>query len=173
MNYRAFILSNEDSNYKVSYYLTPSRWIDNAMDSSNPITDVNNWCEEIKYLDEQNQDISTEIKNIPSTTGGVYMFFVKGLNLPFIEKHIMYIGRCKYTESQNIRKRAMEYFRDQRPIIKFMFDKWKNYLYYRYFPDTDNDNIDKNEAMLIRAILPPFNEQIPDKVEIMNTVSAF
>ena len=173
MTHEAFIVDCDDSNYRVSYYLTPKRWNDNLIDRSNPIVDENNWCEEIKYLDTDNQDISNEIKNIPNTTGGVYMFFIKGLNLPFIEKHIVYIGRCKYTETQNIRKRAIEYFKDTRPFIRFMFRKWKDYLYYRYYPDTDNDRIDRNEAMLIRAILPPFNETIPKKIEIRTTVSAF
>ncbi len=172
MDYRAFTLG-PDAIYKVSYYLSPQRWIDNCIDQTNPIADEKNWVDEIKYLDADNKNISDEIKNIPNNTGGVYMFFIKGINLPFIEKHIVYIGRCKYTSTRNIRKRAMEYFNDNRPFIKHMFSHWKEYLYYRYFPDTDNENIDKNEAMLIRAILPPFNEQIPDKIEPKTTVSAF
>ena len=171
-NYRAFTLT-DDANCMISYYLTPQRWIDNCIDKTNPIVDEKNWADEIKYLDVDNKNISDEIKNIPNNTGGVYMFFIKGINLPFIEKYIVYVGRCKYTPTQNIRKRAMEYFNDNRPFVKQMFNRWKEYLYYRYFPDTNNDNIDKNEAMLIRAILPPFNEQIPDKIEPRATVSAF
>lgn len=42
-----------------------------------------------------------------------------------------------------------------------------------HFPNTDNDWIDKTEALLIRSILPPLNEKIPDKVNVQATVPAF
>lgn len=41
--------------------------------------------------------------------GGIYMFYIKGICLQFIEDYIVYIGRYKSTDNQNIRKRAKEY----------------------------------------------------------------
>ena len=54
-----------------------------------------------------------------------------------------------------------------------MFKRWGQYIYYRYYPDTNNDIIDKNEVMLIRAIKPDFNEEIPDKLDYQPVTKAF
>jgi len=147
------------------------RWKDNFVGKDNPIRDVTNWSSEIKYM--KDGKISDRIKNIPSDKGGIYMFYLKGINLPFSEFHILYIGRALLTEKENIKKRACHYIYDKRELIKEMFQRWKDQLYYRYFADTENDRIKSNEAALIRAILPPYNEQIPDKIEIQPETKAF
>ena len=54
-----------------------------------------------------------------------------------------------------------------------MFSRWKDHLYYRYYPDTDNERIKNNEIQLIRAILPQYNEVIPDQIEIQDSIPAF
>ena len=172
MIYRAFI-DDEDTFFRIEYYLSPNRWIENSFSSDNPIADVCNWSKEIKYMNNSNEKISEEINNLPTNTGGVYMFFVKGTTLPFIENYIVYIGRCRFTATQNIRKRAKEYITDNRPMIKKMFKHWKKHLYYRYYSDIDNTQIDRNEIQLIRALLPPYNEVIPDKMNIQETAPAF
>ena len=174
MNSRAFLMNDlEGSKYKLTYVHNPQRWSDNLIASDNPIRNIENWSKEIKYLNESNSAISNAIKKLPNNVGGIYMFYIKGINLPFIENYILYIGRCQYTGTQNIRKRAREYFKDKRDLIKAMFKLWGEHLYYRYFPDTDNEAIIQNEVQLIRAIVPYFNETIPDKIEIKPTVPAF
>lgn len=177
MNYRAFI-DDKDLIYRIEYYHNPQRWIDNMQDMSNPIMDVNNWSPELKYFKTDIDEVSDEISNLPNNTGGIYMFYIKGICLPFIENYILYIGRCKFTDGQNIRKRANEYFlndyrKGKRIMIQRMLNHWKEYLYYRYYPDTDNNRIDTNESILIRSIFPPFNEVIPDRMDIQQTVPAF
>ena len=172
MRYRAFI-DDEDEVYRLEYYHNPKRWTMNMVSDENPIKNVSNWSHEIKYLNELNNDISDEIKTLPNTTGGIYIFYLKGLNLPFIENYILYIGRCQYADQQNIRKRAKEYYSDKRALISRMFHKWDKYLYYRYYPDVDNDRIKQNEVQLIRSILPYFNEDIPDNIEVRETIPAF
>lgn len=77
------------------------------------------------------------------------------------------------SDSQNINKRAKEYFTDKRPKIKNMFKRWGQYIYYRSYPDTNNDMIDKNEVMLIRTIKPDFNEETPDKLDYQPVTKAF
>lgn len=172
--YRAFIEEDETNiSFQILYYHNPRRWNDNLIDINNPIRDIENWSPEIKYLNDPGDDISQEIKSLPSDKGGIYMFFIKGLNLSFVENYILYIGRCKYTATQNIKKRAREYFNDNRPMIKKMFRLWKEHIYYRYYPDINNYNIDCNEIQLIRALLPPLNETIPDKLEPQETIPAF
>lgn len=172
--YRAFVAKDaRNYQYELIYYHNPSRWQDNIIEAENPIRDVNNWSDEIKYLNESNDGLSEDIRNLPNNTGGIYVFYVKGLNLSFIENYILYIGRCQYTEGQHIRKRAREYYTDTRDLIVQMFDRWKECLYYRYYPDTDNDKIKNNEIKLIRSILPQYNEAIPDKIDIQESVPAF
>jgi hypothetical protein len=162
MKISAFIDNNDENKlYEVKYFHYPQRWNDNLIDSTNPIWNSLNWSSEIKYIDDTTGEVSDEIKNLPTDKGGVYVFLIKGICLPFLENYIAYIGRSKYTDNQNIRKRAKEYISDtKRSKIIRMFKYWKNHLYYRYYPDTDNNKIVNNEAILINAILPPFNEDL-------------
>lgn len=172
--YRAFLAENDNNLlFEVTYYHNPNRWIENEVEANNSIRLHQNWSDEIKYLNDTNDNVSDSINMLPTNTGGIYIFYIKGLNLSFIENYIVYIGRCKITQNQNIRKRAKEYFSDNRPQITRLFKHWKQYIYYRYYPETNNDLIDSLETKLIRSILPPLNEKIPDRIEIQNTVPAF
>lgn len=171
--YRAFVEDDdENAKHRIEYYHNPSRWQDNVLEDSS-IRNESKWSNEIKYLNSDNTDVSNEIKAIPNNSGGIYIFYIKGPNLSFIENHILYIGRCRYTNNQNIRKRALEYYTDKRILITKMFKLWKNHLYYRYYASTNNEFIDKTESTLIRAILPPMNEIIPDKINIQPQIPAF
>lgn len=171
MHYRAFI-DDEDTPFRIEYYHNPNRWLSNPINSNNPIMNINNWSEEIKYIGSTG-NVADEILSLPNNTGGIYMFYIKGVSLPFIENYVLYIGRCRFTNSQNIRKRAKEYLMDTRPLIARMFRLWKDYLFYRFYPDTDNVRIDTNEIQLIRAIFPPLNETIPDNIDVQATIPAF
>lgn len=172
--YRAFIAEDsENYSYILTYYHNPNRWRDNVIDIDNPIRNVDNWSGEMKYLNQSNDDLSDEIKKLPTNTGGIYIFYIKGLNLPFIENYILYVGRCQFTATQHIRKRAREYYNDKRDLIMEMFKRWKEHLYYRYYPDTENERIKLNEIQLIRAILPQYNEVIPDRIDIRKSIPAF
>jgi len=174
MRAKAFLNSNdEDKLYDITYYHNPKHWIENKLDEGNPITNEEMWSKEIKYY--EGDTISEDIKNLPTDTGGIYMFYLKGINLSFIEKYVVYIGRCHYSEGvQYIRKRAKEYDSDNsRSDIIRMKKYWKDYLFYRYYPETNNAQIDMDEATLIRAIRPPFNSEIPDKIEVKRTINAF
>ncbi len=174
MRYRAFLFSDPSNfQYGLTYYHNPQRWNKYKIDDNNPIKNEANWSKEIKYLNDTNSGISSEIKNIPKDTGGIYYFYIKGINLPFIENYILYIGRCQYTEHQNIRKRAMEYYNDSRILIQEMFNRWKEHLYYRYFPCKENEESCQDELKLISAILPQYNEDIPEKITKVAKKTAF
>lgn len=177
MDKQAF-LSEDDNNYKyvLSYYHYPSRWLMHQLNEGNPIRDERNWSPQYKYLNSDGSDVSEFIKRLPNNTGGIYVFELKGITLPFIENYILYVGRCQSTDKQNIRKRAKEYFykdRRERHLIKEMFDRWGDYLFYRYCPDDNNDRIIETERLLIRSILPQYNAEIPKNVIIKTTISAF
>jgi len=177
MKRNAFIASDA-ANYLFQYvcYHNPERWKRYKLDDGNPVLDENNWSKQIKYLNKENTGVSKEIMALPNNRGGIYVFELKGITLPFIENYILYIGRSRLTASRNIRKRALEYFRKERAsrvMIEEMFDRWGKYLYYRYYLDDDNARIDKTEKYLIRAILPIYNEDIPNIKEVRAPVPAF
>lgn len=170
MTYRAFLSKYET--FRTEYYPSPARWEEYSLDEGEPIKDSSKWSDGVKYLKDDTH-VTSEINSLPNNTGGIYMFYIEGGSLSFIEKYILYIGRCKYTEGQNIRKRAMEYLNDDRFFIKKMFELWGPYLHYKYYGDTDNSRIVRYERALIMAIAPPFNDSLPEKLEVEPEVSAF
>ncbi len=174
MTYRAF-LSKDDKNYlhELVFYHNPSRWALYQLEDGNPAKIETNWSQQIKFFNSDKTDVSDDIKRLPNTTGGIYIFELKGITIPFMENYILYIGRCQYTNNQNIRKRAREYLHPDRDLIEQMFRRWADYIYYRYCPDTDNERIKETEQILISSILPQYNSDIPQRVIIENPVSAF
>lgn len=172
--YRAFIYSDlENLKYDVQYFHYPKRWNDNLLPIGDDISNCAKWSDEIKFLNATNDDLSDGIKRIPNNKGGIYIFYIKGVNLPFAENYILYIGRSQCTSFQNIRKRAREYLRPKRILIQDMFERWKPYIYYRYYLETDNDRIKQLESVLIRSIVPPFNEDIPNRIIVGVPTPAF
>lgn len=53
-----------------------------------------------------------------------------------------------------------------------MIREWGPYLYIKYIEMTDNDTIKALEKKLINALVPPFNDEIPNKT-IKRAVDAF
>lgn len=176
MTTSAFIKSDVDSNkYLLQFYNNPKRWKKYSVPKDCPLQNIENWSMEYKYFVKQDRRniLNPEIRQIPNDSGGVYIFYVKGITLPFMENYILYVGRCHYSEGQNIRKRAKEYDKDLRGTIMAMKKLWGDYLYYRFYPECDEEIIDKYEELLIKAIVPYYNELIPDKYYIKKTVPAF
>lgn len=174
MHHRAFLALDESNPvFNLEYNHNPKRWESNLIPVDSPIRDMTRWSMEYKYYNPDYTKASEEIYNLPDDTGGIYVFYLKGLNLPFFENYILYVGKCSSTDSQYIKKRALEYQHDNRPLIKEMMSKWKKNLYYRFFPDTDNNRIKQTEIILIRSILPYYNEEIPDNLCVQPKVKAF
>lgn len=130
-----------------------------------------NWSE-VKFLDYVNNSLHTSMDLLPNDKGGIYVFIAKPNIIPDSHLYILYIGRSRKTQNQNLRKRCSEYVKDGRPKILRMIRNWGKYLYIRYLPLDDNSVIEELEKRLINAILPPCNDQIPDK-EIREAVKAF
>lgn len=175
MHYRAFITTENNSSYELKYYHNPSRWEKYMLHlQGNPILDINNWTPEYKFYDE-NGGKSILINQIPDDKGGIYVFYIKGICLPFFENYILYIGKASITDSENIRSRVKTYYNvaKNRFLITEMFTRWKDYIYCRCFPETDNDKIEIDESLLIKVILPYYNEDIPDKLFVQPSINAF
>lgn len=173
MDINAFELGENIDNQKIEFKLTSSLWEE---------FNINNFCNiewtEIKYLNIENNGVSEEITNIPNDKGGIYQFIIKPNNgLSNICEFLVYVGRAKCTDTQNLRKRCREYYNHysnnvERPKIHKMFKYWGKHLYYRYYPMIDNEEIVELEAELINSLLPPFNSEIPNKI-IRDAVNAF
>lgn len=159
---------NDFSNYKVPFVINPNLWkrIDNEL-----IKYIKEEWNEVKFFDE-NMQLNSQLNSIPNDKGGLYVFIAKTDIIPDSHIYIMYIGRAKITQFQNLRKRCKEYGNAKRPKIKRMVQSWGEYLYIRYYPMIDNNKIDNLEKELINNIIPPFNDEIPDK-ETRDKVKAF
>ncbi|MCQ2201733.1 MAG: hypothetical protein MJZ27_06545 [Bacteroidales bacterium] len=185
MTVPAFLQYEADKDYIVQFYLPSGNY--RLQDGTSyvsynihsPILEERHWSKEIKYMNPENTEVSNEIKQIPNKSGGLYVFYLKGSGLPFMERYILYIGRVQYTKGMNIRKRALEYYKEykknknSRLGIRYMFEHWSKHLYYRYYTDVDNPSIVALEESLIKTLLPPFNTDIPNKQKPKTNVAAF
>ena len=178
MRFEAFITENDGIKvYDCTYYHDPNKW-NEFPDNLKPLICENKWSQYIKYLDNTGK-ISDEIKHLPNNQGGIYLFYIQGQPIPSFEMFLVYIGRALYTnKGENINKRVRHYYTESknnrsRPKIKRLFKYWKDFLYIKYLPSDDNEFIKAGESSLIRAILPPFNDEIPDRIEYKQGVNAF
>ncbi len=128
-----------------------------------------------KYLDA-NHKLSLEISKISANKGGIYIFYISPEIIKGKQRILAYIGRARYTESQNLRKRIREYYGYlppdySRPKVNTMMKEWSDYLYCSYMELDDNETIDSIERELISKLIPPFNDAIPNH-EIAYAASA-
>lgn len=177
MDIEAFINKNDQTLvYQCICFHDPNLWKEASMETKDAINGLS-WSDYIKYIGKDGK-VSKEIDKLPKDAGGLYLFFIQGTTLPSSEKYLAYIGRALYTDKENIRKRVKRYLWESsskygRPKIIRLFKHWKDYLYIRFCSSTDNELIKKGESTLIRAILPPFNSDLPDKINFKEPREAF
>jgi len=177
MDIDAFIQSNDQSLvYQCTYYHDPERWQEASLETKMALNKLS-WSDYIKYIGDDGR-VSRKLDEIPSDEGGLYLFFIQGPTLPSSEMYLAYVGRALCTGSENIRKRIKRYLWESnskagRPKIKRRFRHWKDFLYIRYCSTKDNMLIKAGESTLIRAILPPFNSELPDKITYKEPIDAF
>ena len=157
---------------KITFILNTTLWDSFDGKIKQILHSFGTWAE-IKFLDNKGNK-NPSLDTIPNDKGGVYIFIAKSEILPTdTHLYLMYIGRARCTEDQNLRKRCKEYSTNQdRPKISRMIRQWGKYLYIRYLPLDNNSLIDNIEAELINKILPPFNDKVPDQ-KIQRAVKAF
>lgn len=177
MNIDAFIEADDRTPaFHCKYYHDPERWNEASPKIKSEINALP-WSDYIKYLSEDGT-LSTGLNALPNDAGGLYLFFIQGQTLPSSEMYLAYVGRALYTDSENIQKRVRRYLWEStyikgRPKIKRLFRHWKNYLYVKFCYTKDNKLIEDGEKTIIRAILPPFNSDFPDKIEYKDPIKAF
>lgn len=150
--------------HTIKFTLCPTLW--NHCDVNTSL--VGKQIKEIKFFNDDLSSIHEDITELPTDKGGIYFFILKNKVLPDLSTQIMYIGRARNTEHQNLRKRCREYFTKyyqsyyERPHIHIMLKNWADHLYLNFIELTDNDEIDSLEEKLINSIVPPFNHDIPN-----------
>ena len=130
-----------------------------------------------KYLDI-NQELNSEVSKVNNHKGGIYIFYVSPEIIKERQRILMYVGRARITRTQNLRKRIKEYYgylppNYSRPKVNTMMREWSKFLYCSYIELDDNAQIDLIEKELIRKLIPPFNDQIPDQEIAYAAKSAF
>ena len=105
MDIDAFVTSNDQTRvYECKYYHDPSLWKGASLVVKTAIQSLT-WSNYIKYLDSEGK-LSKELDDLPNNSGGLYLFFIQGTTVPASEKYLAYIGRAKYTDTENIQKRV-------------------------------------------------------------------
>ncbi|OMF34935.1 hypothetical protein [Paenibacillus peoriae] len=161
-------LIDKMKNTEIKFKLCPELWNKEELD----------WSEftffEKKFLNDDVTAMHQSMDDIPSNTGGIYLFFIRPGIIPNFD-YLVYIGRAQYTSGQNLKKRCRSYFQKypkERPKINWMIREWGPYLHIKYIELTDNDTIKDLEKKLINSLIPPFNDEIPNKT-IKRAVDAF
>lgn len=128
-----------------------------------PVVDLN-LLERAKFFSDDGKTISDEVKNIPTSKGGIYIYFVENPIIPSVGRYIFYVGRARKTASENLRSRIRSHYNkyirfEESDRLTRLFDDWKKYTYVMYLPIDDNDTIDLVEDELIVALTPPCNKE--------------
>lgn len=174
MKYEAFVLSDQIKIHEVSFYLYPEFWENFDFEKYN---NINPKWNDVKFLNDNGDDVSDDVKSLPNNHGGIYMFVIKCPIIPSISEYLAYIGRAQLSDSHSLQIRCRKYLyewygENGRPKITRMIGKWGKHLYLRYAEIDDNTATVELEAHLINAILPPFNDEIPEK-KVRQAVAAF
>lgn len=145
---------------KLEFELDIDKW--NTMDPD-VLNIVSTGWESIKYLKSDGTSLSDEISELPNDSGGIYIFVLQPDKIPSLHRYIMYIGRARRRNNTfSLRTRCREYIKDTRPQIAYMVATWGKDLYLYYLPLDGDDVIEKVERELIRVVIPPCNDKIPD-----------
>src|SRR5690606_41900872 len=105
----AFELHKEAKLHTFSFTMTPKLW--QKFSISQDIMDSLRW-QEAKFLNEQGTNFSDEFENIPSNSGGIYIFIIKSKVLPGTSEYLAYIGRAQFTPNHNLKARCKRYFKE-------------------------------------------------------------
>lgn len=152
------------------FMINPTLWQD--IEKINAELDIDS-IKEVKYVRDDLTKYDEELNTLPSDKGGIYFFFIKQPILHGTISYLVYVGRARKGNTQNLKKRCREYFYDYNNVnkddnrtrkVRRMIKRWGKYLYLQYIELDNNDLIDSMESLLINNIRPPFNSQIPSKI---------
>ena len=157
------------------FIMFPEYW--KSFDVSDLTVDISHWdC--IKLFNDCCNDLNEQINSIPTLYGGIYIYVIRPPVIPSCGEYIMYIGKATKTQHENLRYRIRSYKaelseKSNRDKIHRIFIKWGEYIYVRYLPISECEQvITELEDRLIAALTPPCNSEIRNP-RVKHAVNAF
>ena len=150
-------IKSDLESFQNQFVLSPELWGKFKI-SDLPGVDFSNWKEE-KLID--NGKFSSELTNIPTEYGGIYVYSIEPNIIPNVGCYVMYIGKASKTKHENLRYRVQSYSKQlgddyDRERLHRLFIKWGEYVHVHYLTvDADSDVITALEDRLIAAFGKP------------------
>ena len=162
--------------FQNTYIMAPELW--GRFDISD-LSDVDfTLWETFKLMNNEGTGFSDNVNQLPTDTGGIYIYAIENGIVPGCGSYIMYVGMASKTQKENLRYRVKAYQDEigdsfERERIHRLFSKWGKYVHVHYLPiRAKRDTIFEVETRLIGALTPPCNADIRAK-SVKRAVRAF
>lgn len=158
------------------YTMAPELWQQFSVDGLENV-DFTQW-KSIKLMNADGTAFSEMINQIPTDSGGIYVYSIEPRIIPGCGSYIMYIGMASKSSCENLRYRVRSYQKHindpySRERIHRLFVKWGKYVYVHFLPiHAAKETIFDLETRLIGALVPPCNPDIRAKA-VKHAVRAF
>lgn len=161
--------------FRNTYTMAPELWERFRLDDLENV-DFTQW-KSVKLMNNDGTAFSKMVNQIPTDSGGIYVYSIEPRIIPGCGAYIMYIGMASKSDNQNLRKRVKSYqqyissYRRER--IHRLFAKWGKYVYVHFLPiRAARETIYELETRLIGSLVPPCNPDIRAKA-VKHAVRAF
>lgn len=161
--------------FRNTYTMAPELWERFRLDDLENV-DFTQW-KSVKLMNNDGTAFSEMVNQIPTDSGGIYVYSIEPRIIPGCGAYIMYIGMASKSDSQNLRRRVKSYQQYinsyDRERIHRLFVKWGKYVYVHFLPiQAAKETIYELETRLIGSLVPPCNSDIRAKA-VKHAVRAF
>lgn len=162
--------------FQNTYTMAPELWERFSIDDLENV-DFTQW-KSVKLMNDDGSAFSDMVNQIPTDSGGIYVYAIEPRIIPGCGSYIMYIGMASKSANQNLRNRVRAYQRHindpySRERIHRLFSKWGKYVYVYFLPvHATKEIIFDLETRLIGVLTPPCNPDIRAKA-VKHAVRAF
>ena len=162
--------------FQNTYTMAPELWERFYIDNLENV-DFTQW-QSIKLLNDDCSAFSEMVNQIPTDSGGIYVYSIEPRIIPGCGSYIMYVGMASKSDHENLRYRVRSYQKHikdpyTRERIHRLFAKWGKYVYVHFLPVCATKEIIFDlETRLIGVLTPPCNADIRAKA-VKHAVRAF
>ena len=162
--------------FQNNYVMAPELWERFDISDLNEV-DFSKW-QSIKLMNAEADGFSEEVQQIPTNSGGIYVYAIQPGVIPVCGSYIMYVGMASKTAHENLQYRVKACQKEigetyKRDRLHRLFVKWGKYVYAYYLPvKAPRETIFELETRLIGALTPPCNPDIRAK-GVKRAVNAF
>lgn len=162
--------------FQNTYTMAPELWERFCIDDLENV-DFTQW-KTIKLMNDDGTAFSELVNQIPTDSGGIYVYSVEPKIIPGCGSYVMYIGMASKSASENLRYRVKSYQREigetyTRERIHRLFVKWGKYVYVHFLPICAQKEVILDvESRMIGVLVPPCNADIRARA-VKRAVKAF